>query len=35
VRWVGLGKVTALPLHPALAATWDRLREWLGEFRAA
>ena len=35
VRWVGLGEVTALPLHPALAATWARLREWLGELRAA
>jgi 8-oxo-dGTP diphosphatase len=35
VRWVGLGDVTALPLHPALAATWARLREWLGEFSAA
>ena len=35
VRWVGLGEVPALPLHPALAATWTRLREWLGELSAA
>jgi 8-oxo-dGTP pyrophosphatase MutT (NUDIX family) len=35
VRWVGLGEVAALPLHPALAATWTRLREELGEVSAA
>ena len=35
VRWVGLGEVTALPLHPALAATWAPLRERLGQVSAA
>jgi 8-oxo-dGTP diphosphatase len=35
VRWVPLGDVTALPLHPALAATWPRLLEWLGQLNAA
>ena len=35
VRWVRLGGVTALPLHPALAATWARLVEELGQLSAA
>jgi 8-oxo-dGTP diphosphatase len=35
VRWVGLTEVTALPLHPALAATWPSLRERLGQLSAA
>ncbi len=35
VRWVRVGDVDALPLHPALAATWPRLRRWLTEVSAA
>ena len=35
VRWVGLDEVDALPLHPALAATWPQLRQWLSEVSAA
>ena len=35
VRWVALDEVTALPLHPALAATWASLRERLGQLSAA
>jgi 8-oxo-dGTP diphosphatase len=35
VRWVGLGEVAALPLHPALSASWARLRELLGQVSAA
>jgi len=35
VRWVGLNEVAALPLHPALAATWGSLRERVGQVSAA
>jgi 8-oxo-dGTP diphosphatase len=35
VRWVALGEVPALPLHPALAATWSTLRAQLGQVSAA
>jgi 8-oxo-dGTP diphosphatase len=35
VRWVALGDVSALPLHPALAATWTSLRGRLGQLSAA
>jgi 8-oxo-dGTP diphosphatase len=35
VRWVALGEVDTLPLHPALAATWPRLLSWLSEVSAA
>jgi 8-oxo-dGTP diphosphatase len=35
VRWVALSDVSALPLHPALAATWSRLLERLGQLSAA
>ncbi len=35
VRWVGLDEVDALPLHPALAVTWPRLRRCLSEVSAA
>jgi len=35
VRWVALGEVGSLPLHPALAATWTSLRGRLGQVSAA
>jgi 8-oxo-dGTP diphosphatase len=35
VRWVPLSEVAALPLHPALAASWPRLLERLGQLSAA
>ena len=30
VRWVQLGAVEELPLHPGFAATWPELRALLG-----
>ncbi len=35
VRWVALGDVAGLPLHPALAATWPQLHERLARAGAA
>ena len=35
VRWVPVDEVDALPLHPALAATWPQLRRWLTDGSAA
>jgi 8-oxo-dGTP diphosphatase len=29
VRWVALGDVAALPLHPGLVGTWPGLRTWV------
>ncbi|SIR94162.1 NUDIX hydrolase [Williamsia sterculiae] len=31
LRWVPVADVGALPLHPAFAASWDRLRRCCGE----
>jgi 8-oxo-dGTP diphosphatase len=35
VRWVALGEVAELPLHPAFAVSWPGLLERLGRLSAA
>ncbi len=31
LRWLDTAAVDSVPLHPALAADWPRLRDWLSE----